>query len=86
MTVLGLPYKQLWCIDFEYIAEPGCVPDVVCIVGRELGSNRLIRCGRTSSSPIRRSTSTTTPVCGLHSVSGNGLLLAARLVYADQCP
>lgn len=43
MTVLGLPYKQVWFIDFEYVAEPGCVPDAVCMVARELGTDRLIR-------------------------------------------
>jgi DNA polymerase I len=43
MSVFGLPHKQVWCIDFEYIAEPGSVPDVVCMVARELVSNRLIR-------------------------------------------
>jgi hypothetical protein len=43
MAALGLPYRQVWGIDFEYVAEPGCVPDVVCMVARELGSDRLIR-------------------------------------------
>jgi DNA polymerase-1 len=43
MAVFGLPYEQIWAIDFEYVAEPGCVPDVVCMAARELGSNRLIR-------------------------------------------
>ena len=42
-AVFGLPYKQVWAIDFEFVAEPGCVPDVVCLVARDLVSNRLIR-------------------------------------------
>jgi DNA polymerase I len=46
VTILGLPYKEIWAIDFEFIAEPGCVPDVVCMVAREIGSNRLIRLWR----------------------------------------
>ena len=43
MAVFGLPYKQVCCIDFEFVAEPGCAPDVVCMVARELGTDRLIR-------------------------------------------
>ena len=35
--MLGLPYREIWAIDFEFVAEPGCVPDVVCMVARELG-------------------------------------------------
>jgi DNA polymerase I len=42
-TVWGLPYKSAWCIDFEYVAGPGCVPDVVCMCARDLVSNQLIR-------------------------------------------
>jgi DNA polymerase-1 len=43
MAVLGLLFREIWCIDFEFVAEPGCVPDVVCMAARELGSDRLIR-------------------------------------------
>jgi DNA polymerase-1 len=51
MTILGLPYKEIWAIDFEFVAEPGCVPDVVCMVARELGSGRLIRLWRDDFKP-----------------------------------
>jgi DNA polymerase I len=43
MAAFGLPYKYVWAIDFEYVAQPGSLPDVVCMVARELGSDRLIR-------------------------------------------
>ena len=51
MTILGLPYKEIWCCDFEFVAEPGCPPDVVCMVARELGSGRLIRLWRDDFKP-----------------------------------
>ena len=37
MGVLGLPYREIWAIDFEFVAEPGCVPEVVCMVAGSLG-------------------------------------------------
>ena len=45
--VFGLPFQQVWLLDTEYISEsggrplPSCIP--VCLVARELNSNRLIR-------------------------------------------
>jgi DNA polymerase-1 len=39
----GLPFREIWTLDFEFIAEPGALPVPVCMVARELGSNRLIR-------------------------------------------
>jgi DNA polymerase I len=44
--MFGLPFREIWLLDFEFIAEPGCNPDVVCAVARELGSNRVIRLWR----------------------------------------
>ena len=41
--MLGLPFKQIWALDFEFVSEPGARPVPVCMVARELGSNRLIR-------------------------------------------
>jgi DNA polymerase-1 len=35
----------------EFVAEPGCVPDVVCMVARELGSDRLIQLWRDDFKP-----------------------------------
>ena len=39
----ALPYAELWCLDFEFIAKPGERPDVVCLVARELRNGREIR-------------------------------------------
>ena len=39
----GLPYTQIYAIDFEFVAESGAQPVPVCMVARELISNRLIR-------------------------------------------
>jgi hypothetical protein len=41
--MFGLPFKEIWALDFEFIAEPGALPLPVCVVARELGSNRLVR-------------------------------------------
>ena len=51
MAVFGLPFREIWLIDFEFVAEPGCVPDVVCMVARELRSDRLIRLWRDELKP-----------------------------------
>ena len=39
----GLPYTQIWALDFEFVAESGAQPVPVCLVARELISNKLIR-------------------------------------------
>jgi hypothetical protein len=36
-------FKEIWALDFEFISEPGALPVPVCMVARELGSNRLVR-------------------------------------------
>ena len=41
--VYGLPFDEIWLIDFEFVAKPGERPDVLCMVARELGSGHLIR-------------------------------------------
>jgi hypothetical protein len=43
MAVLGLPFREVWAVDFEFIAKPGDRPTPVCMVARELGSGRLLR-------------------------------------------
>jgi hypothetical protein len=43
VTVLGLPFRQIWALDFEFTAGPGDRPGPVCLVARELGSGRLLR-------------------------------------------
>ena len=51
MAVLGLPFQQIWAVDFEFVAEPGCAPDVVCMIARELNSERLITLWRDDFKP-----------------------------------
>src|SRR5271166_3417844 len=41
--MFGLPYREVWCLDFEYVSEPGTLPIPVCMVARELVSKRLLR-------------------------------------------
>jgi DNA polymerase-1 len=41
--MLGLPFREVWLLDFEFTSEPGSPPVPVCMVARELGSNRLIQ-------------------------------------------
>jgi len=36
-------YEEVWLVDFEYGCEPGELPEVRCLVARELFSQRLIR-------------------------------------------
>src|SRR5437879_4785597 len=41
-----LPFREVWCIDFEFRADPGERPDPICLVAREVRSGRLIRLWR----------------------------------------
>ncbi len=40
---LGLPFDQVWALDFEFVSESGALPQPVCMVAKELGSGREIR-------------------------------------------
>jgi hypothetical protein len=42
----GLPFRELWAVDFEYRADPGARPVPVCMVARELRGGRLLRLWR----------------------------------------
>jgi hypothetical protein len=44
--VYGLPFGEVWVLDFEFISESGARPSPVCLVARELTSNRLLRLWR----------------------------------------
>jgi hypothetical protein len=46
MGILGLPFREVWAVDFEFIARDGTNPDPVCMVARELGSGQLLRLWR----------------------------------------
>jgi DNA polymerase I len=41
--MLGLPFRELWAVDFEFTAPPGERPEPICLVARELRSGQLIR-------------------------------------------
>jgi hypothetical protein len=41
--IFGLPFSEVWALDFEFVARDGDRPEPVCLVARELGSERLIR-------------------------------------------
>jgi hypothetical protein len=39
----SLPFRELWAVDFEFVAKDGEHPDVVCMVALELRSGRCLR-------------------------------------------
>jgi DNA polymerase-1 len=41
--ILGLPYREVWAVDFEFTASTGESPQPVCLVAKEIGTGRLIR-------------------------------------------
>jgi DNA polymerase I len=41
-----LPYREVWTLDFEFLARDGERPEPVCLVTRELRSGRLLRLWR----------------------------------------
>jgi DNA polymerase I len=42
VTPADLPFKEIWLHDFEFIAQPGERPDVVCLAALELRSGRTL--------------------------------------------
>jgi len=43
---LSSRFEQVWLHDFEFIAQPGEIPDVVCLAARELRSGQTLRLWR----------------------------------------
>lgn len=41
--LFGLPFQEIWVLDFEFVSDSGTRPIPVCMVARELGTDRLIR-------------------------------------------
>src|SRR5262245_27305353 len=39
----GLPYREVWCVDFEFSAPPGEPPSPLCMVAWEMRSGRRVR-------------------------------------------
>jgi hypothetical protein len=46
VTPSELPFREIWLHDFEFIAQPGEHPDVVCLAALELRSGRTLRLWR----------------------------------------
>jgi DNA polymerase I len=46
VTPSELPFEEIWLHDFEFVAQPGEHPDVVCLVARELRSGQTLRLWR----------------------------------------
>ncbi len=42
----NLSFREVWAVDFEFVAAPGEIPAPVCVVARELRTGRLIRMWR----------------------------------------
>jgi DNA polymerase-1 len=49
--LVAIPYREIWAVDFEFIADPGENPDPVCLVARELRSGRTWRLWRDEFGP-----------------------------------
>ena len=49
-----LPYREVWCVDFEFAAPPGERPSPICMVARELRTDRLVRVWQDELRQIRR--------------------------------
>ena len=47
----GLPYREIWLVDFEFVATPGERQTPVCLVAKELRSDRTIRLWRDHFGP-----------------------------------
>lgn len=43
MNVSGTEFREVWAVDFEFMAPDGERPWPLCLVARELGSGRLLR-------------------------------------------
>jgi hypothetical protein len=43
---MSFPFRELWCVDFEFRADPGERPWPVCMVAREIVGGREIRLWR----------------------------------------
>jgi DNA polymerase I len=45
-------FREVWAVDFEFVAPPGERPTPVCLVARELKSGRSIRLWRDQFGPF----------------------------------
>ena len=61
MTDQQLPFGEIWFVDFEFRADDGELPWVVCMVARELKSGREIRLWRDELIALREAPFDTGP-------------------------
>jgi hypothetical protein len=52
VTPSELPFREIWLHDFEFIAQPGRHPDVVCLAAHELRSGQTLRLWRDQLGPV----------------------------------
>ena len=62
---IGAPFRELWCVDFEFRPDPGEPPWVVCMVAREYHSGRQIRMWRDELLSLRMAPFDTGPHAAL---------------------
>ena len=43
MKIGSHTFREIWCVDFEFSAPSGEIPEVICLVAWELVSNRKLR-------------------------------------------
>jgi DNA polymerase-1 len=61
VALAGLPFREVWAVDFEFIAPPGERPAPVCMVALELRTGKRIRLWREKLSKLRRAPFDTGP-------------------------
>jgi DNA polymerase family A len=59
------PFRELWCVDFEFRGDPGERPWVVCMVAQELIGGRRIQMWRNELLELRRAPFDTGPDAAL---------------------
>ena len=45
-------FREVWCGDFEFVANAGCRPEPVCFVAHEIKSGRILRLWRDQFGPV----------------------------------
>jgi hypothetical protein len=60
-VVAAIPFRQIWCVDFEFRHDPGERPWPVCMVARDLRSDREVRLWRDDLLALNRAPFDTGP-------------------------
>ena len=61
MSSAALPFREIWCVDFEYQAAPGERPAPLCVCALELRSGRELRLWRPELCALKRAPFDTGP-------------------------